>query len=299
MTVFTTAAAAGLIVSAAYQPTSLAFSLQSAPPPSSINILIRAAARPTPTTITSSTSLHMSSIPDDNDDINSSNNNNNNLLQNRLSELDTQFYNDLLSQLKNKLPPLPQDNVALSGDIIALFTYTYFDHFMNELFAEAGAQLDVAELVTYDPNTVKSGVQLPVWFDTSHLQTFGTNWLVNSHPEDVYAPAIAASGLAFVSIATCWIICGYFSGAFLHKKTLECDSGVAMLVTFQTWIAMAFFMVLLALGSDFMWGQLDIINALSMPARGGLTVPDADFIFDSLTVLAFWRFMWNRLFGYR
>ena len=123
--------------------------------------------------------------------------------------------------------------------------------------------------------------------------------MVNSHPEDVYAPAIAASGLAFVSIATCWIICGYFSGAFLHKKTLECDSGVAMLVTFQTWIAMAFFMVLLALGSDFMWGQLDIINALSMPARGGLTVPDADFIFDSLTVLAFWRFMWNRLFGYR
>lgn len=61
----------------------------------------------------------------------------------------------------------------------------------------------------------------------------------------------------------------------------------------------AVLMVLLALGSDALWGQLDSINALSAPARGGLTIADADYIFDSLTVLAFWRFMFNWLLGYR
>ena len=41
------------------------------------------------------------------------------------------------------------------------------------------------------------------------------------------------------------------------------------------------------------------MNALSAPAKGGLTKADDDFIFDSLMVLALWRLMFNRLLGYR
>lgn len=61
----------------------------------------------------------------------------------------------------------------------------------------------------------------------------------------------------------------------------------------------ALLMVGLALGSDALWGQLDGMNPLSDAARGGLTKADADYIFDSLTVLAFWRFMLNSILGYR
>ena len=229
----------------------------------------------------STTSLHMSSIPEDDDDLISS------------------FYN-IVDQFKlPPLPPAPEDHIALSGDVVALFVYTYLDHTMNELYADTAAKIDVAELITYDPNTATTGVQLPVWYDSTQLQTFGQNWLADGTPTDMYAPVIAASGLAFVSIATCWIICGYFSGAFLHQNTLECDTSKAMVVTAQTWMFTAILMVLLALGSDALWGQLDSINALSAPARGGLTIADADYIFDSLTVLAFWRFMFNCLLGYR
>lgn len=140
---------------------------------------------------------------------------------------------------------------------------------------------------------------LPVWFDTTHLQTFGSNWLAITHIDTPYAPAIASSGLAFVCIATSWLLCGYISGAFLHRNTIECNPTQAMIITFQTWMGTALLMILLALGSDKLWSALDTINALSPQARGGLTKADADYIFDSLSVLGFWRFMLNWFLGYR
>jgi hypothetical protein len=161
--------------------------------------------------------------------------------------------------------------------------------------AEA-ARMDIADLTTFDPSNSPS---LPVWFDVTHLNEFG-HWLVHSSSETAsYAPAIASGGLAFVAMATCWIVSGYFSGAFMMKNTLECDAKNAILVTGKTWVVMALLMVALALGSDALWGQLDVIHPLSAPARGGLTKADADYIFDSLSVLAFWRWMFNYLLGYR
>jgi hypothetical protein len=38
---------------------------------------------------------------------------------------------------------------------------------------------------------------------------------------------------------------------------------------------------------------------LGVPPRGGLTKADADYIFDSLSVLAFWRLFYNWMLGYR
>lgn len=227
--------------------------------------------------IASNTALQMSSIPDDKDSISGGKKN---------------------GSFKFRLPPAPEDPIAMSGDILALFTYTYLDHTMNFLFAETAAKTDVVGdyLVPYDASTAPS---LPVWFDPSHLQTFGNNWLANNHMEIPYAPALSTSGLAFVAISISWLICGCFSGAFLNKNTLECDTPSAMIVTLKTWVGTACLMVILALWSDCLWGQLDEVNALSDQARGGLTTADMDYIFDSLTVLTFWRGMFNWLLGYK
>lgn len=200
-----------------------------------------------------------------------------------------------------RLPPLPDDPIALGGDVLALFVYTYLDHTINEAFtAEAE---NVADLVISDPATPTSiltdnPVHLPVWFDTEYLHTFGHNWLANPATNDLYAPAIADSGLAFVALSTAWILCGYVSGAFLNSNTLEGTSSNALKVTLRTWLGTALLMVALSAGSDALWGWLDgNWNALSAPARGGLTKADADFIFDSLSVLAFWRFTYHYMFN--
>ena len=228
----------------------------------------------------------MSSIPDDDED-------------GFLSFLTSSPF-DLLEHIKNSLPPAPEDVVAVSGDIVALFVYSYLDHILNELYTATAAKAEVTDLVSqhYDPSNAPS---LPVWFDITHLHEYGQNWLANYDASVIspYAPAIALPGLAFVTMSTSWLLWGYFTGAFLNRNTLECKPSKSMIITFQTWLGMTVFMVLLAYGSDVAWGKLDDMNALSAPARGGLTKADADFLFDSLTVLSFWRYMYNWLLGYR
>lgn len=187
-----------------------------------------------------------------------------------------------------QLPPSPEDPVALGGDVLALFVYTYLDHTLNEAVTAEAGNVNVANFVISD--------HAPMWFDTTHVHTA---WLANSSPNYLYAPAIDDSGLAFVTLSTSWILCGYFSGAFLHSNTLECTLRHALQVTLRTWLGAAVLMVVLAWGSDALWAWLDgNWNALSAPARGGLTKADTDFIFDSLTVLAFWRFIFNWMLGY-
>ena len=228
------------------------------------------------------TALAMSSIPDDDGE------------PNNLFAMPSKF----LDGVREFLPPPPEDKLALGGDVVALFVYTYLDHAANELYSQAAADLDVAALATHNPD-IQSAASLPVWFDAAQLPEFGPNWLAIHEVSSPYAPAVAASGLAFVSLAAAWIFCGHFTGAFLDENTLECKPERAMVVTLQTWAGTALLVMALAWGSDAAWGQLDGINALSAPARGGLTTADCDFIFDSLTVLAFWRFVYNWLLGYR
>ncbi|KAL7440290.1 hypothetical protein ACHAXH_007019 [Discostella pseudostelligera] len=278
--------------------------------------------------ITTATSLHMSCIPDDND------NNTENTTNNKRNKVgdDNSSNNNFVSpfdlnlnlpKFRPTLPPPPEDRIALSGDILALFVYSYMDHTINEMYAQLATKSDIIisstsssssavellDAATSSTTVITSttamvaaapGIQhLPVWFDTTHLQTFGSNWLAITHIDTPYAPAIASSGLAFVCITTSWLLCGYISGAFLHRNTIECNPTQAMIVTFQTWMGTALLMILLALGSDKLWSALDNINALSPQARGGLTKADADYIFDSLSVLGFWRFMLNWFLGYR
>ena len=231
----------------------------------------------------STAALLMSSIPEDEDNFNN-----------------TPFFNlpninmkDLLVDFK--LPPLPEDHFALSGDIVVLFVYSYIDHTINGLFSQA-SQMDLPELVkaTLDPTTY---APVPAWFDPYQITEHG-HWLLQNSVENPYSPAIAASGLAFVSISFCWIVCGMFTQAFQMRNTLECDSSDALLVVGKTWVLTSLLMVGLTWGSDSLWHQIDLIHPQSAPARGGMTISDADFIFDSLTTLAFWRMLYNIMLGY-
>mmetsp|Transcript_2502 Transcript_2502/g.3552 ORF Transcript_2502/g.3552 Transcript_2502/m.3552 type:complete len:286 (+) Transcript_2502:139-996(+) len=226
------------------------------------------------------TALSMSSIPEDDDT------NNFNLPNLNMKDLFMNF----------KLPPLPEDHFVLSGDVVVLFIYTYVDHIINAIFYDA-SRMDLSQLVTatLDPNRY---APVPVWFDPYQITEHG-HWLIRNSVENPYSPATAASGLAFVSISFCWIVSGYFTQAFQMRNTLECDTSDALLATFRTWAFTTLMMVGLAWGSDYLWHQIDLIHPQSAAARGGMTNADADFIFDSLTVLAFWRMLYNTLLGYR
>mmetsp|Transcript_18526 Transcript_18526/g.25684 ORF Transcript_18526/g.25684 Transcript_18526/m.25684 type:complete len:261 (-) Transcript_18526:311-1093(-) len=199
---------------------------------------------------------------------------------------------------KFELPPPPEDQLVMTGDVTALFVYSFLDHSLSEYYSDSLRSAT-------DPQTVQelskqldfSTFQSPVWFDHMHATLPEQKLLIMMTFESVatYSPVLASAGMASISMTTCWLLSGYIMKAFLFRHTVECSASKALEVTVKTWLLAVAFMVSLALGSDYVWGNCDLLHT---PSVGGLTKADTFFIFDSLTILLTWRFMVSWLLGY-
>ena len=183
----------------------------------------------------------------------------------------------------------------MSGDILSLFLYSFLDHSAHEKFLEMMATDGVsATMATMDPfGEYSFNTQIPVWFDALHSlvdQEQLLTWLSLEHIG--YAPVLSTAGLASIVLSTCWLLAGYVTSAFSYSNTLECNTSRMLYVTGKTWVLSTTLVVVLALLSD----QVGC-HCLQQPSLAGLTKADADYIFDSLTVLITWRFMISLLTG--
>jgi hypothetical protein len=238
--------------------------------------------------------------------------------------------NTLGTEFQQAFPP-PQDSIVLSGDILALLVYTYLDHYMNSLVLEARntaittASADVIlNTLLHSPPSVSISSSISSLITTTPSTT--TDSMVSLVSS--YAPAVAAPGMAFVILSSGWVGCGILSGAFQYSNTRDCDPTWAMIVTLRTWAGMALLVVLIAYLSDATVARNVFHPATTLPLldygtyysdelrhvvlqpyinehtgdasdpRGGITRADADYVFDSLSVLAFWRLMYNWMLGY-
>lgn len=202
---------------------------------------------------------------------------------------------------KDLIPPPPEDQLTLSGDIAALFVYTFLDHYANQVYVDSVLYDASPEIIhSLDPTGDLSASQLPVWFDADssfHLTSDKLSSLLGVH-HVAYSPILGAAGLASVLLCACWLVAGYAHQAFLFRNTLDCRTENAIMVTFRTWITSSALMVAIALGADYICGQTEFFCncPLTSPTLGGLTKADADFIFDSLAVLITWRFILSTAF---
>lgn len=219
----------------------------------------------------------------------------------------------LASSLATKLPPPPEDQLSMIGDIGCLFLYSFLDHFVNKLYdkwmnspdtidflsASAAIESSSAASLEYSSNLISGGLSsssLPVWFDAYSSAPFGTIPLSSALPLEhhiTYAPAIEAAGMASVLMCCSWLVSGYFTGAFRYKNTVECTTDHAILVTAKTWIFSSLIMLGIAWLSD---SAVGCVNCLHKSV--GITKADADYIFDSLSVLLTWRYILSSFFGY-
>jgi hypothetical protein len=204
------------------------------------------------------------------------------------------FMSSSLAKPDDRLPPPPEDQITLSGDIASLFLYSFLDHSVNDLYIDALQSNDMSSASSLDPlNEFGASGQLPVWFDGLHTLVQKDQLLtVLNIPNVNYAPVLQTAGLASIAMTSCWLLSGWLVGAFLYQNTLECNTTRMLWVTGKTWILTAMMMVVLALGSDALLGVVS-----SQPPLGGLTKADADYIFDSLTVLVTWRFTVSSMLG--
>lgn len=211
------------------------------------------------------------------------------------------------------LPPPPEDQLSFAGDIGTIFFYTFIDHTVNGMYDEwlnspevlvsksASAAIESSfaasvDLSTSITQTPMIGNSFPVWFDLANSAPFGNIPLSSALPiahHIQYAPALDTTGMASVLLASTWIVCGYFTGAFEFKNTLDCSLNKTVLATAKNWFFTCVVMLAIAYGSDSLVGSIDGLHKSI-----GLTRADEDFILDSLTVLLAWRFTLNSFFGY-
>ena len=230
--------------------------------------------------------------------------------------LDTALFVEIAKR-NGILPPPPEDQLTMSGDVFALFLYSFMDHSMNDLYKDILTNSGTDSARSLDPlNEFGTSTHiLPVWFDHVHTLLPPDQLLtLLAIPNVNYAPLLQAAGTASVVMTTCWLLAGWWSGAFLLRNTLECHISRMLIVTGQTWLITTLVMCALAYGSDaalLLLGDGTYCSSSSSTALGaaggaclagptavgGLTKADVDYIFDSLTVLITWRFMVSALFG--
>ena len=187
-----------------------------------------------------------------------------------------------VEDLKEQLPKAPEDSMALSGDIGALFLYSYFDHFANHAYSKYIVLSHEAAVKEYGPNSV--------WLDHNALPAV----LEPLHWSDLpcYSTALTHAGICSVLMVTTWLISGYINGAFLFENTVMCDARRSLVVTGRSWVMSCALMIGFAMIYNTVCGCPSSHSiALS------LTRTDADFIFDSLSVLVTWRFVINSIFS--
>lgn len=217
------------------------------------------------------------------------------------------------SWVESTLPPPPEDQISFAGDIGSIFLYTSLDHIVNGMYdewlnspdvlvsksasaaieASFSATSDLANSITQEPFT---GNSFPVWFDLKNSAPFGNIPLSSSLPIShhiQYSPALDTAGMAAVLLASSWMVCGYFTGAFNFKNTLECSPNRAIIAVTKNWFFTVLLMFVIAYASDTFVGCVDCLHK-----SVGLTKADEDFILDSLSVLLVWRFTLNNALGY-
>jgi len=193
----------------------------------------------------------------------------------------------LLDALKEKIkfPKSPEDGTVISGDVGAIFLYSYIDHFANHAYSKYLT-------LEHNMNAESFGAHA-IWLDRTlnHGYLPPTLEPLVSGSTPCYSNMLASSGICAVIMVSTWALAGYFTGAFLFENTVMCDLRRALVTTGKTWVIACALMLGIVVTGNAMCG---------CPLHQGqftLTKTDAEYIFDSMSVLVSWRFVLNYIYS--
>ena len=232
-----------------------------------------------------------------------------------------------------KLPPEPEDQFIMSGDIAILFLYAFSSHSINDKIVN-GLLNDPLKTI---PEAVKeldptASMQAPVWVDLASNPNLPMGNPAVDHALEVSAreaflnhwgALFSTEGSACVALCTCWLIAGWFHRAFMFDNSTYCRPDQVLLKTVETWLTSALLLAILATGTDWLVGHVPALQSVfcvtcKSAANAGmgefkaammddssvafpivhflsLTQSDILFIVDSLTILLSWRWSAHRL----
>jgi len=174
-----------------------------------------------------------------------------------------------------KLPPAPEDQFIMTGDIAILFLYVFTSHSINDSVVKGlldNPHMTIPEAVTeLDPFHDLVSLQHPVWVDLASnpnvpfgnpaleraLEVSARESLMNH-----WGPLLSTEGSACVALCTCWLIAGWFHRAFMFDTTTYCASDHALTKTLQTWLTSALLLAVCATGTDWLVGHVPALEQL-------------------------------------
>lgn len=185
--------------------------------------------------------------------------------------------NNLAKEFKDrflKLPPPPEDQFIMTGDIAILFLYAFTSHSINDSVVKGlldDPRMTIPEAVkNVDPLQNIVNLQHPVWVDLASnpnipfgnpsvdkaLEVSARESLLNH-----WGPLLSTEGSACVALCTCWLIAGWFHRAFLFDNSTYCGADQALSKTVETWLTSALLLACLATGADWLVGHVPALQS--------------------------------------
>lgn len=260
------------------------------------------------------------------------NNNNNSNTNSNTSNGDRKLAKEFKDRFL-KLPPPPEDQFIMTGDIAILFLYAFTSHSINDSVVKGlldNPQMTIPDAIKeLDPMHDVINVQHPVWVDLASNPNVPFGNPSVDHALEVTAreaflnhwgPLLSTEGSACVALCTCWLIAGWVHRAFLFDNSTYCSADRALFKTVETWLTAALLLTILATGTDWLVAHVPALQSifcvscksaasaslefkaamdgeLVLPAFSfwPLTQSDVVFIVDSLTILIAWRWSAHRV----
>lgn len=177
--------------------------------------------------------------------------------------------------LKRVVPPPPEDQFIMTGDIAILFLYAFTSHSINDAVVRGlldDPAMTIPEAVKeLDPLHDMVNLQHPVWVDLASNPNVPFGNPAVDHALEVSAresllnhwgPLLSTEGSACVALCTCWLIAGYFHRAFCYDYSLYCSPARALTKTVETWVTAAVLMACFATGTDWLVGHVPALQSI-------------------------------------
>ncbi|CAJ1937752.1 unnamed protein product [Cylindrotheca closterium] len=213
---------------------------------------------------------------------------------------------NLLDRLVGFMPPPPEDQFIMTGDIAVLFLYSFIGHSVDDYVVNSvfeSSQSTEKAIQTLDPLQEIVHMQTPVWVDYSASPTV-VDQVITMNAKDTllnqWGPLFTSPGVCTIALCSTWLLAGYLHRAFSFQNSIDCDIPRTLQKTMETWITMMIMMLGLTLGSNTLVNQTPVLQSM----LGGhsldylLTKDDALFLVDTATILISWRFMANVICQY-
>ena len=213
---------------------------------------------------------------------------------------------DLLKEIVGYLPPPPEDQFIMTGDIAVLFLYSFIGHAVDDYVVRSvfeTSQSTQEAIRTLDPLQEVVRMQTPVWIEhgTSPYivdQIISTN--AKDHLLNNWGPLFSSAGISSVALCSTWLLAGYLHRAFSFQNSIDCDIPTTLKKTMETWVTMMVLMLGLTMGSNALVNHTPVLQSIlgCHCLDYLLTKDDTLFLVDTASILIAWRWMANVMCQY-